>query len=131
VHAWAIRAKGDGCADLTLDLDFLTEWANAGDGSFRFRVAPATLVFFDVFGLVMQVDYTGFAVEPFSIHAIEREPTVEVPGLREFEYRITIEPRGRMTFFGHRFVQRLRAAPILTRSQDLDPAQRVPFTAGS
>ena len=130
VHAWAIRGNGNGCGDLLLDVDFLTEWAHAADGSFRFRVAPATLVFADVSGLVMRVDYTGFAVEPFRIDAIEREPTVAVPGLREFAYRIAIEPRGAITFYGHRFVQRLRAAPVATSSQWLEPEGRAPFATG-
>ena len=130
VHGLAIRGKGNGCADLILDLDYLTEWSHAEDGSFRFRVAPATLVFADVFGLVMHVDYTGFAVEPFAIDAIARDLTVAVPGLREFAYRITIHPSGAITFFGHRFVQRLRAAPIATRSQWLEPDERAPFAAG-
>lgn len=70
VHAWAIAAAEHGQATLTFDIDFITAWQPPVEGAFAFRVAPATLTFFDVFGLAFEIDYTGFGVGPFSIQGV-------------------------------------------------------------
>jgi hypothetical protein len=131
VHGWSITAAEHGQATLTLDIDFILDWQQPGDGAFAFLVAPATLTFFDVFGLVLRVDYTGFAVAPFSISGIEREKRVNAGGYIDFLYRIEVNyPAGTIEFAGNRFRQILRAAPILSQSQSLEPHQRAPMREG-
>ena len=133
VHAWGIAEAAHGHATLTLDIDFITAWEQPGDGTLTFQVAPATLVFFDVFEFVFSVDYTGFAVAPFSMQGIERELRVNAAGYRDYLYRIEIDypPRGSIRFSGDRFRQVLRAAPTRSSSQSLDPGARVPLIGGA
>ena len=135
VHAWGIAEAeaARGTATLTLDIDFITTWEQPGDGTLAFQVAPATLVFFDVFEFAFSVDYTGFAVAPFSIQGIERQLRVNAAGYRDYLYSIEIDypPRGFIRFSGDRFRQVLRALPVRTSSQSLEPGARVPLIGGA
>lgn len=133
VHAWGIAEAAHGHATLTLDIDFITEWEQLGDGALAFQVAPATLVFFDVFELAFSVDYTGFAVEPFSIRGIERALRVNEAGYRDYLYTIEINcpPGGFIRFSGERFRQVLRALPTRSTRQSLEPGARVPLIGGA
>lgn len=131
VHGWGLVEVEHGRADLTLDLDFILAWERPGDGAFVFVVAPATLVFFAVFALRFEIDYAGFAVAPFSLHGIERELRVDTADHREHSYRLEINsPRGLISFAGDRFRQTLRAAPIRTADQWLEPGQRAALFRG-
>jgi hypothetical protein len=132
VHSWGLAEAAHGQADFTLDIDFITAWENPGDGTLAFRVAPATLVFFAVFAFQFEIDYTGCAVTPFSIDGIARELRVNEAGYRDYLYRLQINwPRGFFTFSGDRFRQSLRAEPIVTRSQHLEPDERVALLGGA
>jgi hypothetical protein len=133
VHAWGITKAAHGQATLTLDIDFITAWEQPGDGAFAFQVAPATLVFFDVFAFAFSLDYTGFAVGPFSIRGIERDLRVNAAGFQDYLYRIEIDypPGGLIQFSGDRFRQVLRAPPARSSSQSLDPGVRVPLLGGA
>lgn len=133
VHAIGIAEAAHGRATLTLDIDFITEWEQPGDGTLAFQVAPATLVFFDVFEFSFSVDYTGVAVAPFSMHGIERTLRTNEAGYRDYLYSIEIDypPRGFIRFSGERFRQVLRASPTRSTSQSLEPAARAPLLGGA
>ncbi|MCR9247314.1 MAG: hypothetical protein NXI31_19970 [bacterium] len=129
VHGWSIAEAQHGQATLTLDLDYITQWEQPVDGRYTFHVAPATLVFFEVFGLTMTLDYEGSAGGAFAIEGIEREERVNAAGYRDYLYTIRIHdpPTGSIQFEGNRFRQVLRASPIRTTNQYLDPAVRAPL----
>ena len=133
LHAWGISEAEHGRAILTLDIDFITAWERPGDGTLAFLVAPASLVFFDVFELAFSIDYTGFAVAPFSIQGIERSLRVNDAGYRVYLYSIEIDspPGGFIRFSGERFRQVLRAPPTRSTSQCLEPGARVPLIGGA
>jgi hypothetical protein len=111
-------AKGDhGTAELTFDLDFIVEWL-CNETPWRWRVAPATLVFHQVFGLRFELDYAGVGagMTPFMIDGIERG-SLPYPS---FRWRLPINwPAGVITFDSPGFTQSLRAAPILIDRQSL------------
>lgn len=132
VHAWGIAEAAHGRATLTLDIDFITAWEQPSAGMLAFQVAPATLVFYDVDDFVFAVDYTGFAVAPFSMRGIQREMGENAAGNRNYLYRIEIDypPRGLIRFRGDRFRQVLRAPSIRSSSQSLDPSARVQLLGG-
>lgn len=125
VHGWGIAEAAEGLGTLTLDIDYITAWEQPGDGTFTFLVAPATLVFVDVYLLVLAVNYTSFCVKPFSIDGIERESYAD-----GYRYRIEIgEPLDSLiSFCGNRFRMAFRAPPIRSTSQCLAPAARVPMS---
>jgi len=131
VHGFWIRAGQHGAGELILDLDFIVEWLRPGDGALRFRVAPATLTFHDVYDLVVNLDYPSVqaGIEPFSIKDIEREPYVFPGGASGFRWRIPVNwPAGSITFVGRRFTQVLRSEPVETETQHLPASQRVPIS---
>lgn len=54
-----------------MDIDFILEWLPADDssGRFRFRIAPATLVFSNAYDIKLDIETDG----PLDIQAIRRE----------------------------------------------------------
>ena len=131
VHAWGITEAAHGRATLTLDIDFITAWEQPGDGTLTFQLAPATLVFFDIFDFAFSIDYTGYAVAPFSMRGIERVLRVSGAGYRVYVYSCEIDPHGFIRFSGERFRQVLRAPPIRSSHQSLAPGARVPLIGGA
>jgi hypothetical protein len=117
--------RDDGTAQLTFDLDFIVEWLCDSGPPYRWRVAPAVLVFHDVCGLRIELDYAtvGAGMTPFTIDGIEREAH---PHSRQtFRWRLPINwPSGVITFESPGFTQSLRAAPILVDRQSLHPLER-------
>jgi hypothetical protein len=127
IHGLAMIEREYGCGDLVLDIDFITEWEKMDDQALRFHVAPATLVFHEVWDLVIDLDYKTVEAgsAPFSIDGLAREPHANFRSLTQFRYLMDINwPRGSLSFIGHRFTQTLRAEPIVTSSQDLGLNER-------
>jgi hypothetical protein len=134
-HGFTIVEREYGCGDLVLDIDFITEWKVEDDRSLSFLVAPATLTFHDIWDLVIELDYKSAqsGMMPFSIDGLAREP-LELEhdaSQTKFCYQMDVNwPYGSISFKGHRFKQTLRAEPIETSSQSLEPSERVPISGG-
>lgn len=76
VHGFRIVEGENGTAELQLDIDFILEWIQDGDGRFRFRLAQAMLQFHEVFGLRFALDYVACSagMSAFAIGGITRVP---------------------------------------------------------
>ena len=130
-HVHGIRVETateeHGTGVLSLDLDYILEWLPPVEGKFSFRMAPATLTFFEVFGLKIDVDWVAAqaGVTPFSIGEISRERIEYQTGYVRWRYRIGINwPIGAITFEAQGFQQELRGEPVLSASQCLTKEQR-------
>ena len=116
-----------GTVELEFDIDFIVEWITEADNTLRFRIAPATLTFNDVFGLRLAIDYATPAagMTPFSIDGIERDPLSYPTGYVSFRWRLPVNwPTGEITFDSSGFVQVLRREPIVHNGQCLTASQR-------
>jgi hypothetical protein len=130
-HVYGLRLSNFqeemGTADLELDIDFIVEWIHQDERSIHFKVAPATLVFHDVFGLKVHVDYVApsAGMTPFSLDGIERQEIQYVSGHTTYSWRLAINwPAGEIAFESPAFTQTLRREPILSPRQSLLPAER-------
>jgi hypothetical protein len=131
IHSIRIVEGTDGCSgDLILDIDFIVEWLppEEGDNAFRFRIAPADLVFHDVTELVISVDYASStaALQPMSIHEIHRKVVTYPNGHSSFAWKVEINwPRNSfISFRSDGFTQLSRTQPIKSGAQYLSPAER-------
>ena len=145
-HIWGIDLRagnadeGDWTSDLAIDIDYIVEWLRAPDQTFRFRVAPATLVFHGVTDLNINVAWqpTGFqvALHPISVAHIDRETIEDHKVFLDrpyYRFRITSNwPAGGEIVFGAvGFTQTLRADPIVTEDQRLTLRTRRGTVGGS
>ena len=116
-----------GTAELEFDIDFIVEWLTQRDSALRFRIAPATLTFHDVFGLHVALDYAAptAGMTPFSIDGINREPLSNAAGWSSFRWSLPVSwPTGEITFDSPGFTQVLRREPIVHEGQCLTATQR-------
>lgn len=122
VHALQVESGGEhGTGTLTLDLDYIAEWLPPVDGFFRFRLAPATLIFYNVFALKIELDWIGMAMAPFSISGIGRETLAH----DAWSWSIGINcPEGFIAFESTGFTQVLRAPLVTKNEQCLEPHER-------
>ncbi len=117
---------------LVLDIDHIVEWLRGEGQGFRFRVAPATLVFEDVSDLRLAVDYGDSGgsemLGEMSIAEITRIPLAHHSGrdLPYWRWRIALNwPSGGEIFFAASgFRQTLRAEPVLLDEQRFSSADR-------
>ena len=122
VHGLSVEEREHGTGLLILDLDYILEWLPGTLGVCTFRIAPATLTFRDVFDLKIDLDWAKVSagMTPFSISQIHREAR-----RHDFLWKIDVNwPSGSITFSGTGFHQRLRAEPMVTGSQSLEPDER-------
>ncbi|TWU48702.1 hypothetical protein Poly51_46030 [Rubripirellula tenax] len=129
VHGFRIVEGEHGVGDLWLDLDYILEWVPpaAKGGAFRFRIAPASLVFRDVTSLRLALDYATptASMGPFSLDGIEREPISFDNGCNSFRWAINVNwPDGEMTFESPGFTQTLSGPIIESDAQYLTDAER-------
>jgi len=129
VHAIAFR-ESDDVGELLLDLDYIVRWIDPQPPSeyFRFLVAPATLVFENVWSL--EGDLALYA----------KRTILEVDGIERHEPEDERQRAAHMTLwvidgheFGLRFLatgfrQHFRARPIEVESQRLSAEQRGGFS---
>jgi hypothetical protein len=119
VYGLRLRRGDDRGGQLELDIDYILEWITSDPAAWRFRVAPATLTFREVYSLRIEIDYktVGAALVPFSIDGIERVP---VPNTEHSRWTIRINwPDGQLSFEATGFQQVLRAPAIVSTSQSL------------
>jgi hypothetical protein len=128
-HVYGVRLHefGEfGTADVELDIDFIVEWVCATEGTFQFRVAPATLTFHQAFGLRVELDYDSVSagMTPFSLDGIERDPPPGA-GPASYAWRLRVNwPKGLITFTSPGFTLTLRREPILIDRQRLTTPER-------
>jgi hypothetical protein len=125
--------SGDWRSDFILDIDYIVEWVSVRDGRFRFRVAPANLVFHGVTDLCLDIDWGDShfrtSVYVLSIAEVRRERVSDQKIFLDrpyFSWRMVLNsPQGGEVRFGAvGFTQTLRADPVLTDEQQLKPAER-------
>lgn len=128
VHGFYVTEGLHGTGQLILDLDYILEWVHPDTegGCFRFRIAPASLIFRDVFGLRVTLDYANStAAGPFSIDGIERESLDHDNRGQSFRWSIAVNwPDGNIEFESPGFTQTLTGPIIETDSQTLTIAER-------
>ena len=131
IHGFGIAEGDDGCSgQLTLDIDHILEWVPPADGEqrFSFVVAPAKLVFHEVTGLVIAIDYASrsAALQPMTIDDIRREVITYPNGYSSFSWRIELNwPEGGfIAFHSPRMSQTLAGEAVRSRAQWLMPPQR-------
>jgi hypothetical protein len=129
VHGFRLGSINNelGTAELELDIDYIVEWLRQSDLAFRFRIAPATLTFHDVFGLRVEVDYRApsAGMTPFSLDGVHREPITYPTGVVSFKWRLPVNwPAGEITFESPGFTQVLRQEPVEHDEQCLPAARR-------
>lgn len=128
VHGFQIREATPelGAGTLILDIDFILQWLPQEDRSFKFRVAPAALVFRDVFGLRLELDYSSYATGPFTVDGIFRETVSCGRGREGARWTIPINcPAGEISFTATGFTQTLKGPVVLSDDMHLDPDRRV------
>ena len=131
VHVHGLRFisfnEEHGAADIALDLDYILKWDESGD-QLLFTICRADLVFHDVFGLKLELDYATptSGMCPFSIDTIKRELISYPTGSNTFRWRIDVNwPHGSIEFDAPSFTQSLTGRPIVkARIQSLSPAER-------
>ena len=128
VHGYrlGVAHPGEGTADVIFDIDYILKWEEAENG-FTFTVCRAELIFHNVFGLKLTLDYATptAGMSAFCIHTIEREPLEFATGFKSFRWKILINwPHGFIEFDAPRFTQTLIGKPIVQSGQGLSFEQR-------
>jgi hypothetical protein len=138
-HIWALELRvgdpkeGEWINDLTLDIDYITEWLCGVNGSAQFRVAPATLIFHGVTDLKLSVDWKSsgvlVALHPMSIGAVERERMQNQKIFLDRPYykwmiHLNWPKGGEISFGAVGFTQTLLAEAVLTDDQCLSLNKR-------
>lgn len=135
-HIWGIAfqsgapEKDDWTSDLAFDIDFICQWPCENNG-YRFRVAPALLLFHGVFEARIGINWgESSSLHELSIAVVQREPVPEERACVSIDkpnYRWTIElnwPEGEIAFIGSGFTQTLRTEPVLMQEQSFTFAAR-------
>ena len=127
IHAIAFTCPGDGYDyNLTFDIDYIVEWIKTPNGSFRFVVAPAMLVFCQARNILIEarLNYR----EPPTIDRIEREDISTAAeqkiGCRPYRWTIFLQSsstaNNRIVLESAAFEQKLRKSPTTQDSQWLE-----------
>jgi hypothetical protein len=110
--------------DLTLDIDYIQEWKNE-EGAYRFRVAPAHLVFHDVTGLRINL---GHSPIPTMYSYLATIVGIGREKVEENRYLWTIDllghPDNRIMFEASGFTQTTYKPAIESEAQHLTADQR-------
>lgn len=127
VHGIAIEECEHGAGRLKFDMDYILEWLCDTNGSqCKFRVAPADLVFRDVYELKISIDYATpqACTSPFAIDGIRRTLRSE-RGFSTFQWTIPVNwPSGQISFESPGFNLSMRGSELITESQYLTIAER-------
>lgn len=124
---------GDWRSELVFDIDHITEWVKDDNGTIRFQVAPATLVFHHVTDLKLAIDWgdSGHrtALHEASIGHIERAQIADQQICFDRPYyrwliALNWPAGGEISFGASGYTQTLRCAPILHDEQKLSVSLR-------
>lgn len=123
----------DPTCDLALEIDFIVEWIHTDGNRFKFRVAPATLVFHGVSALHIDIEWDKdhFSVEmhPATIREIKREVIRDQPACLDrpsYDWRICAgwPDAGEIALCAVGFTQTLLAEPVLMDEQSFSLRER-------
>jgi hypothetical protein len=93
----------------------------------KIRIAPADLVFRDIFGLKISIDYVipQAGICQFALDGIERTVRSDKHGFSTFQWTLPINwPSGQISFESPGFDLRIRGDELITESQCLTIAER-------
>lgn len=129
IHGFRIlEDQNEGCGELILDIDFITEWLAPQDNHYNFKITPSDLTFHEVSDLVMSVNYAAASatVQPMIIREIQREAHTYPNGYSSFAWKINLNwpPNSTISFQASGFTQVARMEPIVSRAQYLSPSER-------
>jgi len=105
--------------ELIFDIDYLVEWTKppAHDGSFKFWVAPATLVFKNVHSIEIESDTIDLIILNIVREALGKPANGDYINA-SLEYQWTMETTsGEITFKSIGYEQFARKKPVLLKSQ--------------
>ena len=123
VHALAFRPD---TFEFLLDIDYILKWIEPGvDGYYSFWVAPATLVFWNVSDLHIDLEpYTGIEISELKRELAGAPRNAAHIGKSE-EWRWTVDSTaGEVTFRAVGYKQYIRRAPQLQKQQALSLSDR-------
>ncbi len=108
--------------ELSLDIDYICKWVKKKN--FLFWVAPATLIFKNVYDINICTDYLDL-----TILDIQRDKPSNPKNANyteeQIEYNWTIETTcGEITFISVGFTQYIRQSPVLIKRQNLSLGER-------
>lgn len=104
---------------LSLDIDYIFKWAKSDGEQEGFWVSPCELLFFDVAGLKINVDFQDNML--LFISDIRRKNERLSPNGKAVEWDFEIEcDLGLVSFSATGFEQRVRTQPVLSETQDLN-----------
>lgn len=107
---------------LSFDIDYIFKWEKVSE-HFKFWVAPCDLVFSDVLGLKINMDYKDSI--PMYISEVKRSnPRISPNGkVTIWDYFIECDI-GQIFFSSTGFQQKIRSQPVLSESQDLKESRK-------
>jgi hypothetical protein len=123
---YALAFKGESF-ELVLDIDYILEWINPEEGKthFKFWVAPATLVFRNVWDLKINIEGNP-DLEMQDLHRENPHPPKNAKHIQEaVEYDWRIETQnGEIAFKSVGFKQYFRKNPVMMNSQMIELNER-------
>jgi hypothetical protein len=121
-------ARQEWRSDLVLDIDFIAEWICEPEGTYRFRVAPATLTFHNVGDLSLSIDNGDSdgrtAMNELSIDRVVRERLDRPFEFWRWTIGLNAPGGGTIRFCSTGFTQTLRREPVLLTEQHLPRGER-------
>ena len=115
-------------SELIFDIDFIVEWLCEPSGEYRFRVAPATLVFHEVGDLSLAIDHGDSGgrngLTEWAINSVTRDRLDRPFGYWRWTIGLSMPPGGTIAFCASGFTQTLRSEPTLSLEQRLPRAGR-------
>src|SRR5437870_911787 len=117
VHGIAVVHEHPDPHELLFDIDYILEWVKPRPTGkdFKFRLAPATLVFEHVHDLSIKTE-SGIHEPWWSISEVKREEQRNPAGHRDWAWTFVLE-RGEVIFRSTGFKMFLRRAPSLFERQ--------------
>jgi hypothetical protein len=112
--------------ELALDIDYILKWVktNKNDDYFKFWVAPATLIFKNVYDININLSSIDFKIDEIVRSNPVRPKNADYLG-DVFEHDWTIlTSNGELTFRSIGYLQIIRQKPILVDQQFIDIKQR-------
>lgn len=111
---------------LFLDIDYIFEWVIQKNNKYKFWVAPATLVFENVYDLHFDLNCSVIGIEMFSLEKEEaRKPFNSVTINKEIEWKWNFDiQEGCLSFWSVGFKQYIRRPPVLIDTHFFSLTQR-------
>jgi len=103
---------------LAFDLDYIFKWEKVLNG-FNFWISPCDLVFRDISGLKVDIDYKDSML--MFVSELKRTNSRLSPNgkLMLWDYCVECD-NGQITFSSSGFTQKIRLQPVLSETQDLN-----------